>query len=70
MLAGAVLTYGFLMSFVLSAAARNKRQEQTNPAILNATGFLLCGLTAGLAIILPVWATMDPAAVQALSSLI
>lgn len=69
MLAAGVLIYGFLTSFILSAGARNRREGQANPFMLTATGLVLCGLTAGAAVILPVWAAVDPAAVPTLTSL-
>ena len=43
MLQFAIVTYGFLLMFVLSAAGRNKREGRSNPMILIMTGYVLCG---------------------------
>jgi len=48
----AALTYGLLVSFVLSALRRNHKASQKNPAILQALGYMLCGMSAGAALIL------------------
>jgi flagellar biosynthesis protein FliR len=48
----AALTYGLLVSFVLSALTRNHKSSKKNPAILHALGHLLCGMSAGAALIL------------------
>ena len=68
MLAGGLLLYGFLMSFVLSAGMRNKREGRTNPFILTAVGYVMCGLTAGAAIMLPAWGLLDPAGAAELAN--
>lgn len=48
----AALIYGFLASFVLSAAGHNNRiQRPHSPALLN-TGYVLCGLSIGAALAL------------------
>lgn len=52
----AALTYGLLTSIVLSAAQRNRRLRQPHPPMLLHVGYLLCGLSAGLAIALSAFA--------------
>jgi len=47
-----VFTYGLLTSFVLSGASRNKKMARPNPRMLEYIGFLLCGLSTGLAVML------------------
>ena len=48
----AALTYGLLASVILSAAQRNRRLALPHPPMLLCTGYLLCGLSAGIAAIL------------------
>ena len=48
----AILVYGFLTSFVLSGASRNRKESRPNPAILEWTGFVLMGISIGIAMIL------------------
>ena len=48
----AALTYGLLASVILSAAQRNRRLAQPHPPTLLYSGYLLCGLSAGVALIL------------------
>ncbi len=62
MLAFGVLLYGFLLSFVLTSTSRNKRDGRANPRMLMAVGYVLCGLSAGLALMLPLLAAYDPGA--------
>jgi hypothetical protein len=50
----AALTYGLLASIVLSAAQRNRKLARPHPPMLVYVGYLLCGLSAGLAIALAV----------------
>lgn len=45
----AALTYGLLASVILSAAQRNRKLAQPHPPMLLYAGYLLCGLSAGLA---------------------
>jgi hypothetical protein len=52
MLGAIVLTYGMLASFVLSGATRNRRMRRPNPPILAYVGWVLCGLSGGLAVLL------------------
>jgi len=48
----AALTYGLLASIILSAAQRNRRAARPHPPLLLYAGYLLCGLSAGLALAL------------------
>ncbi|CAM5509631.1 hypothetical protein ACFSUK_28475 [Sphingobium scionense] len=48
----AALTYGLLASVILSAAKRNRKLNQPHPPLLLYMGYLLCGLSAGLALVL------------------
>ena len=48
----AALTYGLLASVILSAAQRNRKLARPHPPLLFYLGYLLCGLSAGLAIAL------------------
>lgn len=48
----AALTYGLLASVILSAAQRNHRMERPHPPMLLYVGYALCGLSAGIAMIL------------------
>ncbi|MEK7342956.1 MAG: hypothetical protein AABZ73_03930 [Pseudomonadota bacterium] len=48
----AALTYGLLASVILSAAQRNRKLAQPHPPLLLYAGYLVCGLSAGLALAL------------------
>ncbi|MES2157224.1 MAG: hypothetical protein V4512_05430 [Pseudomonadota bacterium] len=48
----AALTYGLLASVILSAAQRNRKLARPHPPLLFYLGYLLCGLSAGLALAL------------------
>lgn len=48
----AALTYGLLASVILSAAQRNRKLARPHPPLLLYMGYLLCGLSAGLALAL------------------
>ncbi|EQB34191.1 hypothetical protein [Sphingobium ummariense] len=48
----AALTYGLLASVILSAANRNRKLAKPHPPMLLYTGYLLCGLSAGIALAL------------------
>lgn len=52
MTAVAALIYGFMASFVLSAAGHNQRVQRQHSVALLRTGYLLCGLSAGTSVIL------------------
>lgn len=57
----AALTYGLLASVILSAAQRNRKLARPHPPLLFYLGYLLCGLSAGLALVLAyVAATLLP----------
>lgn len=58
--------YAFLLSFILLSDARNRRLGQDNPAILTATGYVLCGLSVGLAATLALSALYAPDSAAAL----
>lgn len=57
----AIFTYGMLATFVLSGASRNKKLQRRNPAVLEYIGYLLCGVSAGVGVLL-----LGYAAVQSL----
>ena len=48
----AALTYGLLASVILSAAQRNRKMARPHPPLLLYVGYLLCGLSAGVAVAL------------------
>jgi hypothetical protein len=56
MLGSIVFTYGMLTSFVLQGATRNARLARPNPPMLRYIGYVLCGLSAGLSILLLIMA--------------
>lgn len=58
MLQFAVIIYGLLLSFVLSSGSRNTREGRTHARPLIYVGYLLCGLSAGAAVGLPLIAGM------------
>ncbi len=60
MLGAIVCTYGMLASFVLSGASRNRKMRRPNPPILAYVGYVLCGLSGGLALMLFVAAFTTP----------
>ena len=60
MLGAIVFTYGMLASFVLSGASRNRRMRRPNPPILAYVGYVMCGLSGGLATMLFVAAFTTP----------
>lgn len=68
MLAIAALTYSALMTFVLSSASHNDRVGQAHPQMLIYVGYVLCGLTAAGAGLLPVWAAYNPGDAAALTN--
>jgi hypothetical protein len=68
MLEIAALTYSALMTFVLSSASRNRREGQPHPQVLLYVGYVLLGLTAAGAGLLPVWAAYNPADAAMLSN--
>ncbi len=48
----AVLIYGFLTSFVLSGASRNRRENRPNPRMMEWVGHVLIGVSIGMALML------------------
>ncbi|EQB03214.1 hypothetical protein [Sphingobium baderi] len=48
----AALTYGLLASVILSAAQRNRKLARPHPPLLLYLGYLLCGVSAGIALVL------------------
>ena len=52
MTAVAALIYGFLATFVLSAAGHNNKVQRAHPPVLLHIGYVLCGMSAGAALIL------------------
>ena len=52
MVGAVAFTYGLLMSFVMSAIARNTKLKRPNPRMVQAIGYVLCGMTAMLSITL------------------
>jgi Na+/melibiose symporter-like transporter len=52
MTAFAALIYGFLASFVLSAAGNNQRKARQHSQALLRMGYVLCGVSAGACAIL------------------
>ncbi len=52
MVGAAVFVYGLLVSFIFSGASRNARLRRPNPPVLNHVGFVLCGITGGVSLIL------------------
>jgi hypothetical protein len=53
MLQLAGLIYGMLASFILSSASRNHKTGRPHPPMLVYAGYLLCGLSMGAALALP-----------------
>lgn len=51
MVGAAAFTYGILMSFVLSGASRNIRLRRPHPPMMIYVGYLLCGISAGIAVL-------------------
>jgi hypothetical protein len=51
MFGAAAFTYGLLMSFILSGASRNIRLRRPHPPVMVYAGYLLCGVTVGIAIL-------------------
>lgn len=50
----AAITYGFLASFILSAAGQNRRLKRPHSRPLLIAGYLVCGMSAGTCAILMV----------------
>lgn len=58
MLQFAMLVYGLLLMFVLTSTSRNKREGRAHAPMLIYVGYLLCGVSAGAAVGLPLVASM------------
>lgn len=52
MIEAVALTYGMLLSFVLSGASHNRKLERPNPPMLNYVGYVLFGATMAVAVLL------------------
>ncbi|HEX7871439.1 MAG TPA: hypothetical protein VF475_00915 [Sphingobium sp.] len=52
------MIYALTLMFVLSSASRNRKQGRAHAPVLVYAGYLLCGLSAGAAIGLPLVASM------------
>ncbi len=52
MIEAVALTYGMLLSFVLSGASHNRKLERPNPPMLNYVGYVLFGATVTAALLL------------------
>ena len=50
MIEAVALTYGMLLSFVLTGASRNRKLERANPPMLNYIGYVLFGITCSVAL--------------------
>ena len=58
MLQFAMMIYGLLLVFVLTSAARNTRERRAHAPMLIYVGYLLCGISAGAAVGLPLVASL------------
>ena len=67
MLEAVALTYGMLLSFVLSGASHNRKLARPNPPVLNYVGYVLFGATCALTAALSVYAAWGLATGQTLS---
>mgnify|MGYP001806811081 CR=1 FL=1 len=52
MVGTAMFVYGMLVSFIFSGASRNAKLRRPNPPIMQYVGYVLCGITAGVSMIL------------------
>ncbi|KQN93125.1 hypothetical protein ASE95_11200 [Sphingomonas sp. Leaf231] len=50
MIEAVALTYGMLLSFVLSGASRNRKLSRANPPVLMYVGYVLFGITCSVAV--------------------
>lgn len=51
MVGAAAFAYGILTSFILSGASRNVRLRRAHPPVMIYVGYLLCGISAGIALL-------------------
>ncbi|MDR6787513.1 hypothetical protein J2Y58_000854 [Sphingomonas sp. BE138] len=56
MIEAVALTYGMLLSFVLTGASRNKKLSRANPPILTYVGYVLFGITCSVAVMAATYA--------------
>lgn len=56
MFSAVVFAYGLLTSFVLSGATRNHKLRRPNPPIMQYVGYVLCGISGGLSVLLLAYA--------------
>jgi hypothetical protein len=54
----ALFTYGLLTTFILSGASRNRRLRRPDPPAVQYLGYLLCGVSGGLSILLFAYAAL------------
>ncbi|MBV8237569.1 MAG: hypothetical protein JO221_02245 [Sphingomonas sp.] len=47
-----VFVYALLVCFILSGASRNAKLRRPNPPIMQYTGYVLCGVTGGISLLL------------------
>ncbi|WBH16892.1 hypothetical protein [Sphingomonas radiodurans] len=59
MVGTAMFFYGLLLSFIFSGASRNAKLHRPNPPMMQYLGYVLCGLTAGVSVILIAHAVGD-----------
>lgn len=52
MVGTAVFFYGLLVSFIFSGASRNAKLRRPNPPMMIYVGYVLCGITSGVALVL------------------
>ena len=56
MIEAVALTYGMLLSFVLTGASRNKKLSRANPPVLMYVGYVLFGITCSVAVMAATYA--------------
>ena len=56
MLEAVAITYGMLLSFVLSGASRNRKLARPNPPVLSCIGYVLLGGTCTASVSLACYA--------------
>lgn len=66
MLEAVAVTYGMLLSFVLSSASRNRKLDRPNAPMVNYVGYVLFGATATAAFVLALYGAWGLATGQTL----
>ena len=66
MLEAVALTFGMLVSFVLTGATRNRKLQRPNPPMLTYVGYVLVGITACVSLMAAGYAAYGFATGQAL----